>query len=279
MAISSVNQAKVTRFNQGISEESPDLLAVEEPLEIRLQYGPESDRSEQTLSITMRTPGNDEELTAGFLWTEGLVRSAKDILSIRHCLKEENPGNVVRASIRPTAKIDIDKLSRHFYTSSSCGVCGKTSMEAVTQSSNFQPPSGTPKVSKDKLYELPQTLREQQLIFEHTGGLHASGLFDANGKLVLSREDVGRHNALDKLIGSLLLNDKLPLDDYVLLVSGRASFELVQKAYMAGIPILAAVGAPSSLAVELARKTGMTLIGFLRNNKFNLYTGAERVLP
>jgi len=278
MANSSVNQATITRFNQGISESSPDLLAVEEPLEIRLEYGSANDRKEQTLSITMRTPGHDEELTAGFLWTEGLIHSAEDIGSIRHCLTEET-NNVIKAIIKPSAKVDINKLTRHFYTSSSCGVCGKTSMEAVIQSSKFQIPLGTPKVDRDKLYGLPQTMREQQLIFEHTGGLHASGLFDPNGELILLREDVGRHNALDKLIGSMLLNNKLPLFDHVLLVSGRASFELVQKASMAGIPILVAVGAPSSLAVDLANKTGITLVGFLRSNKFNLYTGAERVLP
>jgi len=278
MAVSSVNQAKITRFNREKFESCRDLLAVEEPLEIRLQYGPEVDRKEQTLSITMRTPGNDEELTAGFLWTEGLITAASDIRTIHHCLQEENSGNVIKASISPSVEIDFDKLSRHFYTSSSCGVCGKTSMEAVTQASPHQIPQGFPQITREQLYQLPKILREKQLVFEHTGGLHASGLFGSDGRLVRLREDVGRHNALDKLIGSALLKDGLPLFGHAVLVSGRASFELVQKAYMAGIPIMAAVGAPSSLAVDLARDSGMTLIGFLRENKFNVYTGAERVL-
>ena len=278
MGVSTVHQAKVTRYKDGNSSDSPDLLAVEEPLEIRLQYGPEEDRNEQTLSITMRTPGNDEELTAGFLWTEGLISSPTDIISVRHCQQEKEPGNVIKASIAPGVEIDISKLNRHFYTSSSCGVCGKTSMEAVTQSSTFVLPKGKPKFSKDILYSLPKTLSQQQLIFEHTGGLHASGLFNHNGRLVQLKEDVGRHNALDKLIGSAYMNGNLPLSEHVVLVSGRASFELVQKAYMAGIPFLAAVGAPSSLAVDLAQKSGMTLVGFLRDKKFNVYTGTNRVL-
>jgi FdhD protein len=244
---------------------SEDRLAVEEPLELRL--------GERGISITMRTPGNDPELAAGFLFTEGIVARAEDLAGIRHC---GTSGNVVRVDLRPEISVDLKRLERHFYTSSSCGVCGKSSIEALTRALAQVSPGL--RVSSRVLRHLPETLRRSQQLFDRTGGMHASALFAADGELKLVREDVGRHNALDKVIGHEFLADRLPLRDRILLVSGRASFELVQKAAASGITIFAAVGAPSSLAAELARETGMTLIGFLRDDRFNVYCGEERVL-
>jgi FdhD protein len=246
-----------------------DRLAVEEPLEIRL--------GERSLSITMRTPGHDFELAAGFLLTEGIVRHTSDIEKIDFCGPS---GNVVRVDLAPGVAVDLKRLERHFYASSSCGVCGKSSIEALRVTIPEAAHGGvSPAVSAEVLRGLPKTLRESQGLFDSTGGIHASALFDLEGKLLLLREDVGRHNALDKVIGSSLRSGELPLRSRVLLVSGRASFELVQKAAVAGIGIFAAVGAPSSLAAELARDVGMTLIGFLRDERFNIYHGQERVLP
>lgn len=255
------------------------MLAVEEPLEIRLGYGPANQREQKSLSVTMRTPGHDYELAAGFLFTEGIIQSFTQIESIKYCVdtgKQEEQDNIVRAELKPEVIIDFEKLQRHFYTSSSCGVCGKSSIDAVKQQCQLL--QSDLKVSEKIIHSLPEKLRKAQLVFEHTGGLHASALFSAQGEMILLREDVGRHNALDKVIGAMLFKNELPLSNYMLLVSGRASFELVQKATMAGIPALAAVGAPSSLAVELAKESGMTLIGFLREHRFNIYTGEQRVL-
>jgi FdhD protein len=219
----------------------------------------------------MRTPGHDFELAAGFLFTEGVVANSADIREIRHCGNSKNT-NVVRVELNPAVKFDPTRLSRHVFTTSSCGVCGKTSLEQV----RTVLPSPIQKISMpsaEMLCALPGKLRPEQTIFSSTGGLHAAALFNLEGKLILLREDVGRHNAMDKLIGALLLENKLPAVNTIMLVSGRASFELVQKAAMAGIPMLAAVGAPSSLAVELAREFGMTLVGFLRDGRFNIYCG------
>jgi len=258
-----------------------DNLAVEEPLEIRLGYETANKRREhKSISITMRTPGDDFELAAGFLFTEGIIHDASEIEEIKHC---GAPGgknflrNTVRADLRRGVEIDFKRLERHFYTSSSCGVCGKTSIEALQTLACPVLPPLRPVFNATLVHRLPEILREAQAVFERTGGLHAAALFDATGKLLALREDVGRHNAVDKLIGSQMLAKRVPLEDYLLLVSGRASFELVQKALMAGIPILAAVGAPSSLAVELASEFKMTLLGFVRNERFNIYTGAQRI--
>lgn len=278
---SSVATISITKVRGTTQQQTDDLLAVEEPLEIRLTYGPEDHRVEQNLAVTMRTPGHDEELVLGFLVSEGIVQHIADVLSIRYCenVKDEDErGNVIKVQLNPNCEFDPKSLERHFYTSSSCGVCGKTSIEAVHQSSCFIIPPKVPTFSSAVIHGMPDTLREAQAVFEYTGGLHAAGLFDRTGKLLFMREDIGRHNALDKLIGAALANKLLPLSTSMIQVSGRASFELVQKALMAGCPILSAVGAPSSLAVNLARSRGMTLLGFVRNNRFNVYSGDERML-
>ena len=265
--------------DQGV-EPQPDLLAVEEPLEIRIGYGPGDERQQQSLSVTMRTPGNDAELGLGFLWTEGIIHRREEVRSVQHCTdlgRDEQRGNVLRIELEPEVELDWSKLERHFYTTSSCGVCGKASIDAVRNTGCPVLPRSGWTIEPSVIHRLPYTLREAQAIFEHTGGLHAAGLFDSAGQLLLMREDVGRHNAMDKLIGAALQRDWLPLHQRVVLLSGRASFELVQKALMAGIPMLAAVGAPSSLAVELAADFGMTLMGFVRGGRFNVYGGADRL--
>ena len=256
-----------------------DVLAVEEPLEIRLQLETDDRLVRKTVSVTMRTPGDDAHLAAGFLFTEGIVRDAADIEDIRACgpVGEGGARNVVRVQLRRGTAVDLARLERHFYTTSSCGVCGKTSIEALRATSPFALPPSAAMLDASLVHRLPRLLRDAQDVFDRTGGLHASALFDTAGRLCALREDVGRHNALDKVVGAELLAGRLPAHDRILLVSGRASFELVQKAVMAGIPVLAAVGAPSSLAVQLAASAGMTLLGFVRDGRFNIYTGAARV--
>jgi FdhD protein len=271
-------ETTITRYSDlsGTVTET-DLLAVEEPLEIRLQMPGVS--KHKAISITMRTPGDDFDLAAGFLFTEGIITGPAQISKIRYCglpAKDKNINNTLVAELAEGVDIDLKRLERHFYTTSSCGVCGKSSIEALH--------TGVKKVEVNNkfksavIHTLPDTLRRAQAVFERTGGLHASALFDAEGSLDILREDVGRHNALDKVIGAKFMSGETPLNDRLLLVSGRASFELVQKALMAGIPVLAAVGAPSSLAVELAGEFGMTLVGFVRDGRFNIYTGAERIV-
>ena len=229
----------------------------------------------------MRTPNHDFELAIGFLYTEGIIPNKAAIQKIRYLPSDcaiPNTENVVQVNIDPNLKIDLNRLERHFYTSSSCGVCGKSSIEAI-QVQNFPLlPHYTPQISKAIIHKLPTILHNQQTIFNLTGGLHATALFDIKGSLILMREDVGRHNAMDKLIGALCLQNQLPFQSGLVLVSGRLSFELVQKALMAGISVLVAVGAPSSLAVDLAKEFGMTLIGFVRNGRYNVYSGAWRLI-
>ena len=257
-----------------------DQLAAEEPLEIRVGYEVDGERQHRTLSVTMRTPGNDEELAAGFLLTEGIIHDKADLLGIIPCpdvQKAEEAGNVVRAELAPHVTVDFAAMERHFYTSSSCGVCGKTSIDAVRTASCPVLPAAGPHLRYDVVHQLPERLRAAQAGFEQTGGQHAAALFTPAGELLLLREDVGRHNALDKLIGAALLAGWLPLHQHVLLVSGRASFELVQKAAAAGIGVLAAVGAPSSLAVQAAESFGMTVLGFVRNERFNIYSHGWRL--
>lgn len=257
-----------------------DVLAIEEPLEIRLGSVENGKATHKSISITMRTPGDDFELAAGFLFTEGIIKSANQINKIRHCgvpARQNNLRNTVRVDLRADVTIDFKRLERHFYTSSSCGVCGKTSIEALETGVCRLKESATPVFSAEAIHRLPETLRSSQNVFDRTGGLHAAALFSAAGVMEILREDVGRHNAVDKVVGAEFLAGRIPLSDKLLLVSGRASFELVQKALMAGIPILAAVGAPSSLAVELAREYGMTLLGFVRDHRFNIYAGKERI--
>lgn len=259
---SSVN-FPTTRFSPGEQDHRTDTLAVEDPMEIQV--------NNHSIAVTMRTPGHDFELAAGFLFTEGVVANRTQIEQIRHCVR--SPSNVVKVQLNAAASFDPKRLTRHVFTSSSCGICSKLSLEQV-RASVPQPvtPPGRPPASRT-LLSLVEKLERQQQVFAATGGLHAAALFDGEGQLLAAREDVGRHNAMDKLIGALLLADQLPATDRIVLVSGRASFELVQKAATAGIPVLAAVGAPSSLAVELAADVGLTLIGFLRDNRFNVYSG------
>ncbi|HEX2189440.1 MAG TPA: formate dehydrogenase accessory sulfurtransferase FdhD [Longimicrobiaceae bacterium] len=255
-----------------------DALATEEPLELRVAP---AGAPPQRVAVTMRTPGSDFELAAGFLFTEGVLRDGSDVAAIRYCVDAEADGaqqyNVVSVHLAPGAPFDPDSLRRNFYTTSSCGVCGKASIEAVR--GGGCPVAGPgPAVSAATLLALPARLREAQAVFERTGGLHAAALFTPGGELLRAREDVGRHNAVDKLVGAALLAGELPLSDRVLLVSGRLSFELGQKAARAGVAVLAGVSAPSSLAVELAEEAGTTLVGFLREGRFNVYAGGERIL-
>jgi FdhD protein len=258
-------------------ERRGDLLAVEEPLEIRVVPEVAGHRERHSVAVTMRTPGHDHELAAGFLYSEGALPGRAGVVSIAHCDAGEGPErNVVEVVLHPGVAFDAARFTRNVYTTSSCGVCGKTSIELV-RGLCATPPVGRVPFAAGLLTELPAALRDGQAVFSHTGGLHAAGLFAADGRLLLLREDVGRHNAVDKVVGALLLADELPASDRLLLVSGRASFELVQKAIAAGIPALAAIGAPSSLAVELAGEFGLTLVGFLGERRFNVYAGGERI--
>jgi len=256
----------------------PDSLAVEEPLEIRVGA---PGRTRPPLAVTMRTPGDDIDLALGFLLTEGLIRHAGHVGTARLCAGDELPNtyNVVDVTLGPDAPVPVADPSRNFYTTSSCGVCGKASIDAVRTRSAYPVRDDPCRVSPGTLTGLPVTLRAAQHTFEATGGLHAAGLFTPGGELVAIREDVGRHNAVDKIVGWALRDGRLPLAGHLLMVSGRASFELVQKATMAGIPVLAAVSAPSTLAVDLAQEAGLTLVGFLRGTTMNVYTGAARVVP
>ena len=269
----------IERRDAGQTSTTSDSLAVEEPLEIRLQYEKGGSAMRTTISVTMRTPGNDADLAAGFLFTEGVVRRHDDIVDLRPCgpVLANGGRNVIRVELAAGTPVDTAHLDRHSYTSSSCGLCGKTSLDALESATPWPLPMDGVAVDDAVLHTLPDSLRAAQALFASTGGLHASALFDPAGRLVALREDVGRHNALDKLIGSLLLAGQLPLHDRVLLLSGRVSYELVQKALMAGIPIVAAIGAPSSLAVERARQGGLTLVGFLRERRFNVYSHPSRI--
>lgn len=274
-------QFTVRRFGERALAEL-DEVATEEPLEIRLGYSRETgERAETSISITMRTPGNDAELATGFLFGEGIVSEASDIMLVRPCGPPAANGliNVVRVELADHVRPDVERLERHFYTSSSCGVCGKASLEAVAVHGRFRIVESKFSLPESVLGTLPEQLLARQSVFGRTGGIHASGLFDDRGNIELVREDVGRHNALDKLIGAQLQAGNVPLMERGILVSGRASFELLQKAMVAGCPLVAAVGAPSSLAVELAEEFDLTLVGFLRPNRFNVYTNPHRIRP
>lgn len=263
------------------SQPAGDVVALEEPLEIRLSYLDAGKRVQKSISITMRTPGHDEELAAGFLLTEGILKSRDQILGLHPCGPDTGPHqgkNVIRIELADKVALDLKRLERHFYTTSSCGVCGKTSLEALAVSGAPTIAHDLPQFPMETIHSLPKKLRAAQPVFDRTGGLHAAALFDASGKLLALREDIGRHNAVDKLIGMQFLAGHLPLSRSLIFVSGRASFELMQKTLMAGIPILAAVGAPSSLAVELAKQYDLTLLGFVRDGRFNVYHGEWRLL-
>jgi FdhD protein len=290
----STSQAIVNRFIGDQVQKATDTLAVEEPLELQLSYGPLASRQVKSISVTMRTPGHDFELVAGFLLTEGIVSDSADISKItyiagpsdevrhtpaapnRTVLPYQPERNIVCVELAPDVVVSMANLERNFYTTSSCGICGKASLLALR---TVCPPRAANnfKVRANLLYSLPDKLRAGQDVFERTGGLHASGLFDSEGQLQSIREDVGRHNAVDKLMGAEFLADRTPLGDRILLLSGRASFELLQKALMSGILMVVSVGAPSSLAVQVAKEFDITLIGFLRGDHFNVYHGAERI--
>ncbi|TDD92293.1 formate dehydrogenase accessory sulfurtransferase FdhD [Saccharopolyspora karakumensis] len=263
----------VLRIAENGNRTRPDTLAAEEPLEVRVNGKP--------LSVTMRTPGHDVELAHGFLLTEGVIADRDDLATARYC---DSPGpdgrntyNVLDIALSPGVPMPDASVERNFYTTSSCGVCGKAALDAVKLRTRHSPAADPLSIAPETLIGLPDALRSAQRVFDSTGGLHAAGLFDARGELLVVREDVGRHNAVDKVMGWALMERRVPLSGCVLMVSGRASFELVQKAAMAGVPMLSAVSAPSSLAVDLAEEQGMTLIGFLRGSSMNVYTGAERV--
>jgi FdhD protein len=268
-------EAPIWRVIQGTAESVPDHVATEEPLEIRLLW----QGVEHTVAVTMRTPGADEELAAGFLYAEGVVERPERILRIERPLEErtgEPEPNVVTVELGDGPDPNLPTLERHFFSSSACGVCGKAGLAALQVRSPGRLPDG-PEVDPQLVASLPGRLREAQGLFDATGGLHAAALFDSAGSLLSLREDVGRHNALDKLLGRAFLDGRLPLHEHLVLVSGRTSYEILQKCAMAGVPIVCAVSAPSSLAVELAESFGITLIGFLRGERFNIYAGAERI--
>jgi FdhD protein len=270
----SKSQARVWVVENGKMRSRSDYITTEEPLEIRLLS------PRRTIAVTMRTPGADFELAAGFLYTEGVISNRQDIQRLSYCVDTEIDGeqrfNIVNVELPEDLHPHLQPLERHFYTSSACGVCGKASLESL-RLRDVTPIPPEPQVTPEILYSLPEQLRAAQGIFKATGGLHAAALFDAQGQLLAVREDVGRHNALDKLIGSALLSDRLPLHNHIVMVSGRSSFEILQKCIVAGIPIICAVSAPSSLAVSVAREFEVTLIGFLRGQKFNVYSGWERI--
>ena len=277
-----VQSVSITKINELSSQTTDDIIVVEEPLEIRLGFGPMDMREETNVSITMRTPGNDFELATGFLFTEGIIKSGEDILSIKYCTnhqKKEQQYNIVRIELMPDVEFEATAFNRNFYMTSACGICGKASIDAIAVHCVKSEINDEFKIDKQLVFSLSDKLKQKQTIFNNTGGIHAAALFSMNGDLLLTMEDVGRHNALDKLIGSLVALNKLQLaENAVLFLSGRASFELLQKATMAGVKIVCAVGAPSSLAVETAEEFGITLIGFLREGRFNIYTHKNRII-
>lgn len=268
-----VAAVKIWRVEQHQSTAKDDLVVVEEPLEIRLVHGPMHARKEMRLAVTMRTPGEDEMLARGFLLTEGIVASNDAIVSAKHCLqvKPEEAGNVIKVELHEDVALNQEKLQRNFYTTSSCGVCGKTSLEAV----KCALPQKRNKLhipNPQLLLEIPALVQKHQQVFQHTGGLHAAAVFSQEGKLICIGEDIGRHNAVDKVIGFLMTQQQLPADELLLFVSGRAGFELVQKAVMAGFAMMLSVGAPSSIAVDLAQNNNLYLAGFARENRYNVYS-------
>lgn len=268
--VRSVDLTQVSEWNDGELRRVQDSLVGEEPLEIRI--------GDQPLTVTMRTPGHDLELAAGFLFTEGLIQRREQILSLDRDPSVEGPAheNTVRVELDATVCLDLDRTQRNFFAGSSCGICGKASIDAI-RSRLLSSPNPNFRLNPETLVRLPDVLRDSQAIFGRTGGLHAAGLFDKNGELIVTREDVGRHNAVDKVVGWALLQNRLPLSESVLVVSGRGGFEIIQKAIMAGVPVVASVSAPSSLAVRLARELRLTLVGFLRGRRFVIYAGEERL--
>lgn len=279
-----VKSDTIIKYNETEPVEKSDLVVVEEPLEIRLGYGAADNRQQKSISVTMRTPtGHDFELAMGFLFTENIINHFNQILSIHYCTdnQQQQQENIVRVELSPDVRLDFQRLERYSYTSSSCGICGKASIEAV-QLQCPVPAANSMSVSAELIYQLSNIVEEKQVFFKHTGGSHVAALIrvenPANGELILLREDIGRHNALDKAIGAALQNNLLPLSDTLLFMSSRASFELIQKALVAGISVIVCVGAPSSLAIETAQAFGITLIGFSREHSFNIYSGGQKII-
>jgi FdhD protein len=258
--------ASLVRWNGSAVRTEVDELVVEEPLEIRV--------GGRAISVTMRTPGHDAELATGFLLSEGVLRRSQDVVRVHSCAEARNLVNVM---LDPSVHVAFEKLTRHVFAASSCGLCGKATIEAIRAQLEPLPDPDTPRIAAAVIASMPTAMRQAQATFERTGGLHAAVLFDESGRLLVVREDVGRHNAVDKVLGHALLNDWLPLQRHILVVSGRSSFEIMQKALAGRIPIVAAVSAPSSLAVDFARENGQTLIGFLRDRRMNVYCGHERI--
>jgi FdhD protein len=269
-----VENIQIHKINSGAINQTADKVAVEEPLQIQLEYSTATGKLMKDIAVTMRTPGNDEELAAGFLFTEGIIKNREEISEIK---QSHNDENLVQVILKENVKPAMGNAARNFYTTSSCGICGKASIDAIHTVTQYGDVKNDNLIAATVFYTLQNELKKQQKVFEDTGGIHASALFDGEGKFMMLREDVGRHNALDKIIGAAMLAHHLPANNCILLLSGRASFELLQKAVMAGIKIIASVGAPSSLAVEMATENDVTLIGFLKADRFNIYCGKERI--
>ncbi|MDX1478987.1 MAG: formate dehydrogenase accessory sulfurtransferase FdhD [Saprospiraceae bacterium] len=268
-------QRRILQRRHARSVEIDDHVVLEEPLEIKLEYGPAARRERYTLAVTMRTPGHDEDLIRGFLFTEGIIDRPEQVAGFER--PESSEDHTVTALLDPDLVFLPDRQQRHFYTSSSCGVCGKASIDMVHQVSAYRLDPAVPVISEKVLMQMSDRMRQAQHAFDLTGGIHAAALFDLNGQVACTREDVGRHNAVDKLIGWAGQQSLLPLSNSVVMVSGRAGFELIQKAVVAGVPLFVAVGAPSSLAIELAERSDMTLVAFMRDHGFNVYTHPQRI--
>lgn len=273
MTVKQVENIQIQKIVSGNRITTDDQVAIEEPLEIRLRYSSATGEIQKNISVTMRTPGNDDELAAGFIFTEGIIKNHEAIREIKSSSDQNSILVVLKQDVYP----ELKNIGRNFYSTSSCGICGKASIDSIRISSPFYGNTDNLVINATVFNSLQSNLENQQIIFKNTGGIHACILFDQNGNLLLLREDVGRHNALDKIIGASLINGEIPLDNCILFLSGRSSFELIQKAVMAGIKIIASVGAPSSLAIELAKEAGITLIGFLRSDRFNIYSGNHRI--
>ena len=270
-------QISISHCRDGRLTDKLDQVAIEEPLEIRVVSGPKEKRRGKAVSITMRTPGNDEELALGFLFTEGILTNRQQIKHVERLAQGQDAANTIRVELTYDTDFDVQKLQRNFYMTSSCGVCGKASLDAL-RNQDFSAVQSEFRIAASTISKLPEILREDQDAYLRTGGIHAAGLFDQNSNLLMLREDVGRHNALDKLIGARLQSGNLPANEQALVVSGRASFELLQKSLAAGIPVFIAVGAPSSLAVDLAKEFNITLVGFASASRFNIYANPQRIV-
>ena len=266
--MSQLKTDRIIRWEDGRSREDCDDLAQEEPLEIRIRG--------HSVSVTMRTPDHDDELAVGLLLSEGIIRKSGDVLSVQHCDRNDE-NNVINVQLSPEVPVDLERFTRHIFASSSCGLCGKASIDAIRTRFTAVKDEDGPKVPAELIASLPEEMRKTQAVFDRTGGLHAAAVFDGSGKMLVLREDIGRHNAVDKVLGWSLMKGPWPLSDHILLVSGRASFEIMQKSLAGAIPIVASVSAPSSLAVKFAAESGQTLIGFLRQQRMNIYSGFQRI--